>query len=532
MRSYRPTPSLLKASGLVAAFLAAGLTARGQAPATSPKASETPQPAGSLTELQQQIQALSAELRDMRAEVKGARSEAAALSQELGHTRDELTALKNDLAATRHQTASQATVPSPAGPAAHAGGTTEDRVSKIEEEQQLLSAKVDDQYQSKVESGSKYRVRLSGMALFNAFTTRGATDSFDLPQSAVARDPLQPNGAFGATLRQSILGLDVSGPEILGAKTSADIRADFAGGFTATPNGVTAGLVRLRTAGLRLDWQDTSVVAGQYTPFFSPLSPSSLASVAYPALASSGNLWVWTPQVYVEHRLNLSENSSVSFQGGILDGLAGESAGGSYYRYPQAGERSGQPAYAARMAWTRKSQAGPLSVGVGGYYERQSWGYYRTVDAWAATADWSLPLSHWLALTGEFYHGRALGGLGAAGEQSIATTGPLYDPQTVVRGLNSTGGWAQLKFIASEKLEFNSAFGEDFSIPPDVGYSTAGAGYTGTTIGRNESAFFNSIYHLRSNLMFSVEYRRLRTAEAQPGLFSANQVSVSAATLF
>jgi hypothetical protein len=402
----------------------------------------------------------------------------------------------------------------------------------MQEEQQLLAAKVEDQYQTKVESGSKYRVRLSGMALLSAFATRGAGDNFDLPEYAMPRDPSQPNGAFGATLRQSVLGLDVFGPNIAGAKTSGEIRADFFGGFPDNPYGVSTGLVRLRTAGVRLDWQNTSVVAGQDAPFFSPLSPTSLASVAIPALASSGNLWVWTPQIFIEHRFTLSEGSRVSLQGGIMDPLTGELPEDSYYRAPQAGEKAGQPAYAARVAWTHGSHYGPLSFGAGGYYARQNWGFGRIVDAWAGTADWSLPLSHRLSLTGEFYRGRAIGGLGAAEGRSVAFTGELDDPQTVVQAPNSTGGWTQLKFAPLEKLEFNSAFGEDFSPLPGLQYSAQEEGYGGLPIGRNQSVFFNSIYHVRSNLIFSVEYRRLRTAETQPGLFTANQVGLSAAALF
>jgi hypothetical protein len=370
------------------------------------------------------------------------------------------------------------------------------------------------------------------MALFNAFTTRGASNNFDLPDYAAPRDPSEPNAGFGATVRQSLLGLDVFGPNIAGARSSAKIQMDFYGGFPATSYGISTGLVRLRTAGLRLDWQNTSIVAGQEAPFFSPLSPTSLASVATPALGSSGNLWVWTPQIFIEHRMTLSEGSSLSLQGGIMDPLTGELPADSYYRAAQAGEKAGQPAYAARVAWAHGSRYGPLSVGAGGYYARQNWGYGRIVDAWAGTADWSFPLSHRLSLTGEFYRGRAIGGLGAAEGRSVAFSGDLDDPQTVVQAPNSTGGWAQLKFMLSPKLEFNSAFGEDFSPTPGLQYSAPGEGYDGLPIGRNQSVFFNSIYHARSNLIFSIEYRRLRTAETQPGLSTASQLSLSAAALF
>jgi hypothetical protein len=215
-----------------------------------------------------------------------------------------------------------------------------------------------------------------------------------------------------------------------------------------------------------------------------------------------------------------------------MDPLTGELPADSYYRAAEAGEKSGQPAYAARVAWTHGSPFGPASIGAGGYYARQNWGYGRMVDAWAGTADWSLPLSQRLSLTGEFYRGRAIGGLGAGEGRSIAYYGYLDDPQTVIRAPNSTGGWVQLKFMALPKLEFNGAYGEDFTPTPGLQYTYQGEGYESPAIGRNQSWFLNSIYHVRSNLIFSLEYRRLRTVETYPGLFTANQVGLGAAALF
>jgi len=533
MALSRLNPILRTTSALLGAFLMVTLTAFPQAPPESREAADSPSAANSLGELREQIQELNSTLREMRAEVSEAHAEVIKLQRDLRDTREQLSAMRSELPPTTNPARAQsAPLPSANAPHEAEGAQRDLRVSKLEEDQQLLSAKVDEQYQTKVESGSKYRVRLSGMALFNGFVTRGASNDFDLPDYATPRYVSEPNAGFGATVRQSLVGLELFGPNIAGARSSAQIQMDFAGGFPTTSYGVTAGLVRLRTAGLRLDWQNTSIVAGQEAPFFSPLSPTSLASVATPALGSSGNLWVWTPQVFIEHRMTLSEGSSLLLQGGIMDPLTGELPYDSYDRVPQAGERSGQPAYAARVAWTHGSRYGPLSVGAGGYYASQNWGFDRRVDAWTGTADWTLPLSHRLSLTGEFYRGRAIGGLGAAEGRSVAFSGDLSDPETVIRAPNSTGGWAQLKFTPLPKLEFNGAFGEDFSPTVGLQYSVPGEGYDGLPVARNQSAFFNSIYHVRSNLLLSVEYRRLRTAETQPGLFTANQVGLSAAALF
>src|SRR5215472_2210384 len=57
----------------------------------------------------------------------------------------------------------------------------EQQARKLQEDQQLLAAKVDEQYQTKVESGSKYRLRLSGMLLANFFSNKGNVEHIETP---------------------------------------------------------------------------------------------------------------------------------------------------------------------------------------------------------------------------------------------------------------------------------------------------------------------------------------------------------------
>ncbi len=529
------SPSLVSFLGKLAALMIVCLLtaalASPQEPAHGPKITEASLLADSFHDLEARVRELNSTFLEMRAEVARSRVEAAELRQELQETREQVASLKRELGGSPGQAP-----PRTSGVAATVDGAS-DRVSdehlaKLQEDQQLLSAKIEDQYQTKVESASKYRVRLSGIALLNVFGTRGSVDNLDLPNWARSRRPLDSGGSFGATLRQSLLGLEVFGPTVAGAKSSADMQFDFFGGFPNTPDGITAGLVRLRVARLRLDWPRTSVVAGQDTPFFSPLSPTSLASLAYPAFSYTGNLWTWTPQIRVEHRVDLTDDSSILLQGGILEPLAGEPPNESFNRSAQAGERGRQPAYATRVAWTHSALGRPLTLGTGAYYANQDWGFGRTVDAWAGTADWNLPLGRWLSLTGEFYRGRALGGLGGGIGRSVLFNGPLADRTTSVVGLNAWGGWAQLKFKPFEKLEFNGAFGEDQSSGSDLRRFRQSQSFIRASFARNQSLFVNSIYHARSNLLLSAEYRRLRTSEITAARHTANHLSLSAGVLF
>jgi hypothetical protein len=344
-----------------------------------------------------------------------------------------------------------------------------ERVARIEEDLQLTDAKVNEQYQTKVESGSKYRLRLSGLILLNTFHHRGTADNMDYPRTAVPTSLLGSGGAFGGSLRQSQVGVEVFGPEIAGARTSADVKFDFAGGFPDRPNGVAEGFARLRTGTVRMDWRNTSVVAGQDALFFVPNSPTSLAMVATPPLSYAGNLYSWTPQVRVEQRLTLTEFSTLHLQGGILDSLSGDYPDEEWYgRYPSWGEESKQPAYATRIAWSHHLFGQEMVLGAGGYYGRQWWGHGRNIDGWAATLDMAVPLGSRLGFTGALYRGRAINGLGGGVNQGVVMNASLADPNTLVRGLNAAGGWGQIKFKATPKLEFNGALGIDTAFARDI----------------------------------------------------------------
>ncbi len=519
---------LLRIAGAIALCSTAFLgNAKAQDTAPDP-AAERQALAESIRELQAQIKDMRSAVAELRAETAQYHAENAALEQRVASLQDKLAhsgqpalaavELPNtDTSPTQHDRSEpQDTGKHPASPS-------------IQEQLDLLSGKINEQYQTKVESGSKYRLRLSGIALFNAFDNRGNMDNIDFPHLVVPGAPGMPDKSLGATLRQSVLGLEAFGPDLAGAKTYASVQFDFAGGFSGLPNGVNFGIVRLRTATLHLDWANTSVVAGQDNLFFAPLSPTSLASLAQPALSYAGNLWSWTPQIRVEHRFNLDENSGITVQGGVLDPLTGQFPAANYFRMPQAGEQSGVPAFGTRIAYSNKSLGEPFTIGVGGYYSRENWGFGNIVNGWAGMTDISVPLTHLFMLSGEFYRGNAIGGLGAAQNRSIVWSGDLTAPGAVVRGLDDMGGWAQLKFKPLTKLEFNVAAGQDSAFTNDI-LALPGRNYYGT-INANRSALANFIYHPRSDLVFSAEYDRLRTNSIY-NYGSANHVSMSMGILF
>jgi hypothetical protein len=296
---------------------------------------------------------------------------------------------------------------------------------------------------------------------------------------------------------------------------------------------VNSGIFRLRIASARMDWDRTSVVVGQDDLFISPNSPTSFASLAVPALNYAGNLWAWTPQVRVEHRFALSDNQNITIQGGILDNLTGEFPADAYFRSPDAGEASGQPAYAVRTAWTTSVFGRPLTLGAAGYYSRQNWGFDHYVDGWAGLTDWEIPLARRLSLSGEFYRGRAVGGIGGGISRSVVFLGEPGVASTAIRPLDSRGGWSQLKIRATSKLEFNAAFGIDSPTAAEVRAAASSEQYgAGTLFTQNRAGLANFVYRPRSNLLFSTEYRHLQSFQLYSINNSAQQVNVMMGVLF
>ena len=477
-----------------------------------------------LRQLQSQVQELSGQVKNLKAQQESTAAESAELRRELEVAKSQFVALSSPQARILP---GQITPP-----VAMAQSATEERIARLEENQQMADAKAAEQSQTKVESASKYRLRLSGIVLFNMYANRGSVDNQDFPQLATARGVLESDGTFGASLRQSQIGIHGFGPTIGGARTSAEVEFDFAGGFPSTENGTSFGIMRLRTGTVRFDWDKTSIIAGQDALFLAPLSPTSIATLGIPAFAYSGNLWSWIPQIRVEHRFIVSDNSSVLVQGGILDSFSGDVPFSQYYRYPTWGETSGQPAYATRIAWTQAVHGQNLTAGIGGYYGHQIWGYGRSIDAWAGTLDLSMPLGSRFEFTGQFYRGRAVGALGGGIAQSVLWNESLLDPETELYGLNSMGGWAQLKYKATPKLQFNGAFGQDNPFAGDLRQFGGNQTYYPSSLSKNLTGMINFLYQPKSDIVLSLEYRRLKTYTLDSNANAANVINMSVGYIF
>jgi hypothetical protein len=398
----------------------------------------------------------------------------------------------------------------------------------------LLNARVEEQRQTKVESGSKFRLKLSGLALFNAFDDSGRVDNLDVPSIALRQRPGYQEGGGGASVRQSIIGLTGFGPVIFGARTSADLQMGFYGGLPSGYTATSSGIANLRLARMRLDWENTSVVAGLDYLFFSPNSPTTYMSVAVPGLTSAGNLWTWTPTLHLEQRFS-GALSPMKVEIGILDPSSNISySTNTNLRIPNAAETSRIPTYAARVSFNKKSEDRPVSLGISGVYSPQTfYGDYH-VAGWAGMVDWKFSLLPRTELTGQFFTGRGIDGLGGVPENPYPLQNPLfYNAVTapLLAQVGVIGGWSQFKFKWNARNEFNVAAGTGGRNSAELRGATVNS--PGLLIpARNEMIFANYIFRPRSDLLFSAEYRRLRTYEMNGSPDNAGQFGLAVGFLF
>ena len=174
-----------------------------------------------------------------------------------------------------------------------------------------------------------------------------------------------------------------------------------------------------------------------------------------------------------------------------------------------------------------------MTLGEGAYYGRQYWGLNHHVNGWAYTTDVTVPAGPLFTFTGAFYRGSGLGGLGGAIGQDIVLSGSFTSASTIFEGIESMGGWAQLKFKPTANFEINGAFGQDnpFASQLRMYEDTTPPIYGSDLLARNRSAFVNFIYHPKSNMLISVEYLRLNTFDLDDS-YSANHINLGLGYIF
>lgn len=374
-----------------------------------------------------------------------------------------------------------------------------------------------------------------GTIYFNAFYNSHGTNNADVPLFAATSG----NGNTSASLRQTRLGFRLEGAKVGRTRLGGVIEADFFGGFPGVGISENFGIVRLRLANIKLDWERTALIIGQDWMPFAPQNPVSLAAAAIPQMAAAGNNWARIPQIRIEQKLN----EHVTWQGAMLAPQTGDSSTtGSFFLQPNSGSSSRVPFLQSRIAyagknWFSSKKAGTLGASV--HYGRSSvflgsGGVRHNANSWGVAADWNLPFSGVIAVTGEAFTGQDLGGFQAGIFQSLNTDFAFVSgvPATAdgIRAIRTRGGWLQLAVtprMAGNKLGLYGTVGIDDPNDDDL---------TSVVLRdwrlRNFSFAGEVIYKFTPQFQMGVELRRFKTFYRLSRHRSADHTNLAFAYLF
>jgi len=373
--------------------------------------------------------------------------------------------------------------PTAAPEAAAQTAETEAPSPPVTERLDVAERRIADLDQSKISSEHRLPVTLTGMLLFNTFLNGKGSGGADNP---TVLPPAGGQAGGGATFRQSVVGLKVDGPGLVGGgKLTGAAYMDFFGGGTGLNQ-----TVRLRVATLDATWKNTTVGLAFDKPIIAPREPDSLAQVGVSPLTAAGNLWLWQPQVRVEQRISLTEQAGLRAQFGVYQ--TAESGTGLSTAYPDLAKA--RPGYQGRSEFWAKSGSRRIEIAPG-FHVSSTRVLGQSVPSRIFSIDWLIRPTARIDFTGTFFHGENTGVIGGLRQGVNVMNGQA-------RAVGATGGWGQFTYRATRRASFNIYAGQEDDRNRDL---SLGA------IGKNQGYGANIIYRLGSNILTSFESSQIRT---------------------
>jgi hypothetical protein len=371
----------------------------------------------------------------------------------------------------------------------------------VEERLDIQQQRIEEHAQTKVEASQKFPIRLAGMALFNAFLNSKQSGGADYPVTAAATGA----GHSGATVRQSIVGLEFGGPRaIWGGKVNGSVYMDFFAGATNSA-------MRIRTASIEIAWKDRSVIAGLEKPIFNPREPSSLAQVGISPLTGAGNLWLWLPQVRFEQEVRLGTSSGVRAQVGAVQTREVGPYVGTVV--PEAA----RPAAEGRVNFYHKLDDERRLEIAAGFHASTTHAGGQSIPSNLFAMDWFFNPWKPVEFTGVFYSGQNVAHLGSGTRQGFA----VY--KNYAYALGSRGGWGQLTLHTLPRLDFHLFTGQVDDANLELGKGA---------IGKNLLFGGNAYFRVAPNVLIGLEATQLRTMYLGQGVRINNHYDLALAYLF
>ena len=396
-----------------------------------------------------------------------------------------------------------------------------ERADSLADAMQRLQQQQAEQEQSKVGSRLRNKIEISGMVLINGFYNGARMNAADVPGWVSRSQDTTglPNASLGGSMRQTRLGITVSGVRAAGGDLSADLQMDFFSGFPVTGDDRFYTPPRIRTANVRLDWPHFGLLIGQEAPLVAQQNPVTFAQIGWPGFWGAGNLWEWTPQARATFETGTSLR--LGFQAAALDPVQVKDESWPSPVAADAGEKSGRPAVEGRVYLDWGDGDNESVVGFGGHRAWLATAGASTLSSQAVTADFRIAILRTVTLAGEAFSGQALAGLGDGGiDQNF---GPQGQP------VRTKGGWAQLNVQFASGWEAGGGFGMDDPDDTDLlqadGTLPAGA--------RLKNVAYQGHLHWKpgGGLLLGAELWRFQTTYPQ-GAISANHVNVFAGVAF
>jgi len=392
--------------------------------------------------------------------------------------------------------------------AAHAAPATPAAAPEtLEEKVDVQGQRIEEQAQTKVESSQKFPVTLTGMVLVNAFVNSRQNGGSDYPTAASLTSGTD---RAGATVRQSIIGLEYNGPRtFLGGTVHGALFMDFYQGPSALQQ-----WIRLRTATIQMDWKTRNIKLGVDKPIFNPRDPDSLAQVGVSPLTGAGNLWLWMPQLRLEQDLALGASSGVNAQIGAVE---------THEVSPYVVAASSVKIEAVRpglegrvMAWHKLDDTRRLEIAAG-FHASTTHAAGFSIPSNLVSIDWFFNPWRRVEFSGAFFSGQNVANLGTG-----AINQGYYIEYNDAEAIDSTGGWGQITLHTIRRLDFHLFTGQQ-------DYEAAGRAGNVT---RNLLFGGNLYFRLAPNVLFGPEITQTRTFYWGEGLRINNHYDMALAYLF
>jgi hypothetical protein len=378
----------------------------------------------------------------------------------------------------------------------------------LEEKVDIQGQRIEEQAQTKVEASQRFPISVTGMALVNAFENSKQNGGADYPTAASAAPGTD---RAGATMRQTILGLEYHGPQtFLGGTVHGSLFMDFYQGAAPLEE-----WIRLRTGMIQVDWTASNIKVGVDKPIFSPRDPDSLAQVGVSPLTGAGNLWLWMPQLRLEHDFSIGESSGVRAQAGAVE----THETNPYVAASTPGKiEAVRPGLEGRVvAWHKLDDERRLEFGAG-FHTSTTHADGFSIPSNLVSLDWFFNPWRRLEFSGAFFSGQNVSNLGTG-----AVNQGYYVANNSAEAIDSQGGWGQFTIHTVRRLDVHLFTGQQDYRAGELRMAS---------VGRNLLYGGNFFFRVAPNVLIGPEITQTRTFYLGQGTRINNHYDMAFAYLF